>query len=114
MQDKVEEGLRLLPEDLAALRRTYAPYWGEIYLAGRRWTDVAAGETIGFGITIAGDYTLLSSHPVVIDGQSTVRTRRFAWQPRGLTGFPRAAGRTICAFSGARTCASRRRNRSQP
>ena len=78
IQAKVDDGVQLQPADLAALGRTYAPFWGEIYLAGRRWKNIEAGATIAFRIAIPGYYTLLSNHPVIIDGtehrpNSTIR-----------------------------------------
>ena len=68
VQKDVEEGVRLLPADRAMLARTYAPFWGEIYLAGRAWKDLGAGALENFRIVVPGTYTLLSSHPVAIDG----------------------------------------------
>jgi hypothetical protein len=62
-------GLRLLPQDEAALRATYAPYWGAIYLAGREWRDVSAGQRLDFEIVIPGEYTLVSDVPATIDGE---------------------------------------------
>jgi hypothetical protein len=59
-----------LPEDLAALRAAYAPYWGQVYLAGRQWRDLGASETVSFDILIPGDYTLLSHGPARIDGRT--------------------------------------------
>jgi hypothetical protein len=72
----------LWPEDIAALRATYAHYWGDIYLAGRQWRGLRPSSPQSFDIAIPGDYTLLSQGPVLIDG------RRF---PAGAT-VPLAAG----------------------
>ena len=51
------------------VRKTYAPFWGPIYLAGRQWRDLDAGERVEFDITIGGAYTLHSDSDVVIDGR---------------------------------------------
>ena len=59
---------RLLAEDAEALRATYAPYWGPIYLAGRHWRDLPGGENMSFEIVIPGDYTLIADNSVTIDG----------------------------------------------
>jgi hypothetical protein len=62
-------GLRLLPQDEAILRATYAPYWGAIYLAGKEWRNIDAGQMIDFEIMIPGEYTLVSDVPATIDGE---------------------------------------------
>lgn len=59
---------RLFPEDEEMLRRTYAPYWGPVYLAGREWESLAAGDRQEFDIVIPGTYTLLAEAPVTLDG----------------------------------------------
>ena len=63
------EEYRLLPEDEAALQATYAPYWGPIYLAGREWRDLMAGEERRFELTFSGDYTVIAEAPLLIDGR---------------------------------------------
>ena len=62
-------GLRLLPQDEAMLRATYAPYWGAIYLAGKEWRNLEGGQTVDFEIMIPGEYTLVSDVPATIDGE---------------------------------------------
>lgn len=69
MLEGLDPQWRLLPEDEEAIRVTYAHYWDQIYLAGRQWRDVAAGENRSFNIVIPGDYTLISSGPVIVDQQ---------------------------------------------
>ncbi|HSW29120.1 MAG TPA: hypothetical protein VLH75_06425 [Longimicrobiales bacterium] len=63
-------GLRpaLLPEDAALLRYTFAHLWGPVYLAGRRWARLAAGEAHAFAIHVGGPFTLLASAGVTVDG----------------------------------------------
>jgi hypothetical protein len=65
----VGPGPRLLPQDEAALRATYAPYWGAIHLAGREWHNISAGRKLDFEIAIPGEYTLVSDIPATIDGR---------------------------------------------
>jgi hypothetical protein len=60
---------RLLAEDTEALRATYAPYWGPIYLAGRHWRDLPGGENMNFEILIPGDYTLIAEHSIRVNGR---------------------------------------------
>ncbi|HUE46962.1 MAG TPA: hypothetical protein VMO81_11975 [Aestuariivirgaceae bacterium] len=80
-KDKLEKAplsSRLLPADEETIRATYAHYWDQIYLAGRQWRDLAAGERRSFEIVVAGDHTLIASAPVIVDGEtytpgSTVR-----------------------------------------
>ena len=69
--DGLDPQLRFLPEDEEAIRATYAHYWGQIYLAGRQWLDLKAGQVVPFEIAISGDYTLLSEGPVAIDGRAS-------------------------------------------
>ncbi len=60
---------RLFPEDEAMLRATYAPFWGPVYLAGREWRVLAAGQRARFDLTLPGDYTVFAEAPLVIDGR---------------------------------------------
>jgi len=64
------QGLRpaLLPPDAHRLHETYARFWGPVYLAGRRWERLAAGEARTFPIHVPGPFTLLASAPVTVDG----------------------------------------------
>ena len=61
---------RLLTADEETIRTTYAHYWDQIYLAGRQWRDLAAGERRSFEIVIAGDHTLIAGAPVIVDGET--------------------------------------------
>ena len=70
-----EEGLasldsRLLPQDEETIRATYAHYWDQIYLAGRQWRDLAAGESRSFDIVVPGDHTLIARDSVIVDGRT--------------------------------------------
>jgi len=56
----------LLPEDNAALRENYLPFWGPIHLAGRA---IPAGSEVTGEWLVPGPYTVLDG-PAVIDGQS--------------------------------------------
>lgn len=67
--EAVPERFRLLLEDEAMVRRTYAPFWGPIYLAGREWRGLNAREQVQFDITIGGVYTLHSDSNIMIDGR---------------------------------------------
>lgn len=58
----------LLAEDAALLRDAYARFWGPVYLAGRRWERLAAGESRAFPIHVSGPFTLLAAAPVTVDG----------------------------------------------
>jgi hypothetical protein len=60
--------LPLLPEDAQALRDTYAPFWGPLFLAGRAWERLEAGEEVAFEIRVPGPYTLLAETPAEVDG----------------------------------------------
>jgi hypothetical protein len=68
--DSVNPDTRLLPQDEAAIRATYAHYWSQIYLAGRQWSDLGADERREFEIMVPGAHTVLSSDPVIVDGQT--------------------------------------------
>jgi hypothetical protein len=68
--EKVDPDIRLLPQDEEALRATYAHYWDQIYLAGRQWSDLGAGERREFEIVVPGDHTLLAENPVTVDGRT--------------------------------------------
>ena len=70
--ETVDPDLRLLPEDEEALRATYAHYWDEIYLAGRQWSDLGAGERRAFEIVVPGEHTLLAENAVTVDGRTYV------------------------------------------
>lgn len=61
---------RLLPQDEETIRATYAHYWDQIYLAGRQWRHLAAGESRAFEIVVPGDHTVIASGPVIVDGQT--------------------------------------------
>ena len=61
---------RLLPQDEEAIRATYAHYWDQIWLAGRQWRDLAAGESRSFEIVVPGDHTLIANGPVTVDGET--------------------------------------------
>ena len=63
------EDKRLLPEDEVALRETYAHFWGPIYLAGRDWRDLQAGEERRFDLAQPGTYTVIAEAPLLIDGR---------------------------------------------
>jgi hypothetical protein len=67
--DRLDPKRRLLPVDEETIRRTYAHYWGRIYLAGREWRDLGAGDGASFEIIVPGEYTLLSQAPVVVDAR---------------------------------------------
>jgi hypothetical protein len=67
--ESVDPDMRLLPEDEAAIRAAYAHYWDQIYLAGRQWRDLGAGDVRAFEIVVPGEHTVLSRHPVIVDGQ---------------------------------------------
>lgn len=69
MLARLDPRFRLIEEDEAALRQTYAPYWGPIYLAGRQWSGLGAGEEVAFDILIPGEYTLIAGRPARIDGR---------------------------------------------
>lgn len=68
--DKAPLSSRLLPADEATIRATYAHYWDQIYLAGRQWRDLAAGERRSFEIVVPGDHTLIASAAVIVDGKA--------------------------------------------
>ena len=68
--EQIDPRFRLLAEDAEALRATYAPFWGHIYVAGRQWRDLGPAETVTFDIAIAGDYTLISNGSAIIDGRT--------------------------------------------
>jgi hypothetical protein len=68
--DEVDPDVRLLPQDEEALRATYAHYWSQIYLAGRQWSDLGAGERRAFEIVVPGDHTLLAENAVTVDGRT--------------------------------------------
>jgi hypothetical protein len=70
LAERVAPELRLLSADEEALRETYAPYWGPIYLAGKDWRDLEGAETLSFEMAIPGDYTLISDRPVRVDGET--------------------------------------------
>jgi hypothetical protein len=58
----------LLPEDEARVRESYARFWGPVYLAGRRWDRLDAGQELAFPIHVPGPFTLLAPRPVAVDG----------------------------------------------
>ena len=58
----------LLPEDEARVRESYARFWGPVYLAGRGWDRLDAGQELAFPIHVPGPFTLLASGPVTVDG----------------------------------------------
>jgi len=60
--------LRLMDEDLAALRGNFVHHWGALYLAGKAFERLVPGQPEGFEILIAGAYTLEAAAAVVIDG----------------------------------------------
>jgi hypothetical protein len=68
--ESLDPSHRLLPQDEETIRATYAHYWDQIYLAGRQWRDVAAGDSRSFEIVIPGDHTLIARQSVVVDGQT--------------------------------------------
>ena len=68
--ESLEPNTRLLPQDEATIRATYAQYWDQIYLAGRQWRDLRPGERRSFEIVVPGKYTLLASGPVIVDGRT--------------------------------------------
>jgi hypothetical protein len=68
--EKVDPDIRLLPQDEEMLRATYAHYWDQIYLAGRQWSDLGAGERREFEIIVPGEHTLLAENPVEVDGRT--------------------------------------------
>ena len=68
--EKVDPDIRLLPQDEEMLRATYAHYWDRIYLAGRQWSDLGAGERREFEIVVPGEHTLLAQNAVTVDGRA--------------------------------------------
>jgi hypothetical protein len=69
-EQPVSPELRLLPQDEETIRATYAHYWDQIWLAGRQWRDLAAGESRVFEIVVPGDHTLIAGGPVIVDGRT--------------------------------------------
>ena len=59
--------LRLLPEDERFLRENYRPYWGTLFLPGKRILPPAAGGPSEFEIAIPGRYRMQAAASVVLD-----------------------------------------------
>ena len=75
-------GPRLLPADARALRETYIPHWGALWVAGKR-LDGPDGR---FTLRLAGPYTLECSGRRTLDGRDlvcgsvvTLPTGRHSW-----------------------------------
>lgn len=58
----------LLPADVDALQETYAPFWGPVFLAGRAWDRLGAGEEVAFEIHVPGPYTFLAEDAADVNG----------------------------------------------
>ncbi|MGH6707761.1 MAG: ArnT family glycosyltransferase [Bradyrhizobium sp.] len=65
----IDKKYALLPADIDYLRENYLPYWGMIFVAGKRLQIPAASDSVAFDIAVSGDYRLGSARPAVIDGQ---------------------------------------------
>lgn len=61
-----EEVGSLLPQDLAALRETYIPYWGPLWVAG--FDFPAASEERSVTVRVPGPYTVQGPGPVFVNG----------------------------------------------
>lgn len=59
---------RLTAVDDAALRASFIPHWGPVWVAGKT-VQVAPGEEVSFPLLIGGRYTLESAAPVEVDGR---------------------------------------------
>lgn len=68
--DPVACPLRLLDEDLEALRANFVHHWGAIYVAGKSFDLVRPSEPQTFEILIPGVYTLEAGVAVSIDGET--------------------------------------------
>jgi hypothetical protein len=66
---RVPAVLALLDEDRTALSSSYVPFWGPLYVAGKRLGTSSDGAMTRFDLLIAGRYTLEASGPVRIDNQ---------------------------------------------
>lgn len=58
---------RLLDEDYQVLHDNFVPFWGALYVLGKRFEDLDAAP-LAFEILVPGKYELLSENPVMIDG----------------------------------------------
>ena len=59
--------LQLLAEDKAALRASFIPHWGALWVAGKRLQ--ASPSARPFELFVPGIYTIEAPAPVVLDGQ---------------------------------------------
>jgi len=55
--------------DIVALRETYIPRWGKIYVAGKELL-IDPGEVQRFEVQIEGPYTIEASAPVTLNGEA--------------------------------------------
>jgi len=58
---------RLFDEDYLVLQDNFVPYWGALYVLGKRFEDLDA-EPQPFEILVPGRYRVLADDPVTIDG----------------------------------------------
>lgn len=66
---EVNDRYALLPSDIAYLQDHYLPYWGMIFVAGKRLQVPVSSDDVTFDMTVSGEYRLDAPGPTVIDGQ---------------------------------------------
>ena len=66
LKNRSESGA-LLPQDAAAIRDTYVPFWGPFWLAGK--IMVIGGQPIAWNVRVPGPYTVRDG-AMIIDGRS--------------------------------------------
>jgi len=62
-----ESVYRLLDEDYEVLRDNFVPYWGALYVLGKRF-EALDSAPVPFEILVPGDYEVRGDNPVMIDG----------------------------------------------
>ena len=64
-----ESYYRLLDEDYLVLQDNFIPYWGALYVLGKRFENLGT-DPVEFELLVPGDYQVVSEGSVVIDGKS--------------------------------------------
>ncbi len=71
-QEEIPSAYRLTPEDTLAIKENYLPFWGPVYLAGKK-IETKGGAPQSFEIKVAGNYTLQSGSGISINGEAVAR-----------------------------------------
>lgn len=67
---EVDERYALLPADTDYLQDNYLPYWGMVFIAGKRLRVPVSTDVETFEMAVSAEYRLDSAGPTVIDGLS--------------------------------------------